>query len=214
MTRLYDASGRSVPVTVIESGPCYVSQIKVSETDGYEAVQLAYGDVKPRNSTVPLIGHDAKAGVSPKRVRREFGVSPGEASGYELGQKLGVDIFDEVRFVDVVGVSKGRGFSGVMKRWGFKGQLASHGVERKHRSPGSIGGRSSNLGTGKPKRGIRMAGRYGGARTTIRSLEIISRDKEKNLLVVKGAVPGPNQGILLVREAKRLCKSKAKLKAS
>ena len=134
-----------------------------------------------------------------------------EVDGFELGQKLTIDVFDEARFVDVVGTSKGRGFAGVIKRWGFKGQLASHGVERKHRSPGSIGGRSSNLGTGKPKRGIRMSGRYGGVRMTARSLEIIGRDKDKNLLMVKGAVPGPNEGILLVRVAKRLRKSKAKL---
>ena len=209
MTRLYGPLGSSVPVTVIEAGPCYVSQIKTSAKDGYDAVQLAYGDLKGRRSTVPMIGHDAKGGLSPKRFHREFRVSADDASGLELGQKVSVTAFEAVGFVDVTGTSKGKGFSGVVRRWGFKGQPASHGVERKHRSPGSIGGRSSNLGTGKPKKGIRMAGQYGNVQKTVRSLEVIATDVDKGLLLVKGAVPGANQGLLLIREAKRLCKSKA-----
>ncbi len=211
MTRLYDESGRNIPVTVIQAGPCYVSQVKTAQTDGYDGVQLAYEDTKARGSTVPVIGHDAKAGLSPKRVHREFRLSSEEAQQLEIGQKLTVETFDGVGYVDVVGTTKGRGFAGGMKRWGFKGQLASHGVERKHRSPGSIGGRSSNLGTGKPKKGIRMAGQYGNARHTARSLLVVGQDKDQNLLWVKGAVPGANRGLLLIRKAKRLNKSKAKL---
>ena len=211
MTRLYDSSGKNVPVTVIQAGPCFVSQIKDSQSDGYSAVQLAFDDVKARNSTVPVMGHDHRAGLSPKRFHREFRVSADESGGLELGQQITVDVFEQVKFVDVIGTSKGKGFAGVMKRWGFKGQIASHGVERKHRSPGSIGGRSSNLGTGKPKKGIRMAGHLGDARITVRSLELLGQDKERNLLLVKGTVPGANQGLLLIREAKRLSKPKARL---
>ena len=128
----------------------------------------------------------------------------------EIGQEFSVEVFKGVGYVDVVGTSKGCGYSGVMKRWGFKGQLASHGVERKHRSPGSIGGRSSNLGTGKPKKGIRMSGRHGNARITVRSLQVVGTNEDEGLLIVKGAVPGANQGLLLIQEAKRLCKPKAR----
>src|SRR5690606_20090178 len=135
-----------VPVTVIQAGPCYVSQVKTAETDGYSAVQLAFEDVKGRNSTFPVIGHDGKAGLSPKRVHREFRVDEQAAGALELGQAVNVDVFDEVRYVDVTGTSKGKGTAGVMKRHNFKGQPASHGTERKHRSPGSIGGRSTNRG--------------------------------------------------------------------
>jgi len=210
MTRIYDESGVSMPVTVIEAGPCFVSQIKNVDKDGYDAVQLAYGDVKGRNSTVPVIGHDAKAGLPPKRIHREFQVTSDQAEALNLGQKVSVDVFEAVQYVDVTGTSKGRGFTGVMKRYGFKGQIATHGVERKHRSPGSIGGRSSNLGTGKPKKGIRMSGHHGQARTTVRSLQVLKVDSDRGLLVVKGAVPGAGKGLLLIQEAKRLCKPKAK----
>jgi len=209
MTRLYDDDGNNVPVTVIQAGPCFVSQLKTAEADGYEAVQIAFDDVKGRNSTMPLIGHDGKAGISPKRAHREVRLSEGEAEGYELGQALTVEVFDGIKFVDVTGTSKGKGYAGVMKRHGFKGQLASHGVERKHRSPGSISGRSSNLGTGKSKKGIRMSGRMGNARVTVRSLPIVGVDKDKNLLLVKGPVPGANKGLVVIREAVRLYKGKA-----
>jgi len=211
MTRFFDGSGKNVPVTVIQAGPCFVSQIKMAKGDGYDAVQLAFEDVKARNSSVPVIGHDAKAGLSVKRFHREFRISPDDAAGLELGQQITVKTFEGVRFVDITGKSKGKGFAGGMKRWGFKGQLASHGVERKHRSPGSIGGRSSNLGTGKPKKGIRMAGRMGGDRMTSRSVEVLGIDEKKNLLLVKGAIPGANQGVLLISQAKRLYKAKANL---
>jgi large subunit ribosomal protein L3 len=211
MTRLYTEEGVNVPVTVIQAGPCFVSQIKTAETDGYDAIQLAFEDIKGRNSTFQLIGHDAKAGVTPKRFHREVRLGEGEAEGFEEGQEVNVDVFNEVKFIDVVGTSKGKGFQGAMKRHGFGGQEASHGVERKHRSPGSIGGRSSNLGTGKPKKGIRMAGHMGAERVTVRSLPIIKIDTENNLLMVKGPVPGPKQGLIILKEAKRLYKSKAAL---
>ena len=211
MTRIYDADGNNVPVTVVEAGPCFVAQVKTAETDGYDAVQLAFEDLKARHSTYPLIGHDAKAGIAPKRFRREVRLEDGGAAGYEAGQEITVEAFADVKFCDVIGTSKGKGFQGPMKRHGFAGQEASHGVERKHRSPGSIGGRSSNLGTGKPKKGIRMGGHMGSERVTVRSLKVIGIDKDKNLLLIQGPVPGPKSGLLYVREATRLYKGKAKI---
>ena len=209
MTRYFDESGRNVPVTVIQAGPCFVSQIKTADTDGYDAIQIAFEDIKPRRSTIPVIGHDAKAGITPKRVHREVRLNAEAVAGCELGQKLDVTVFEGKLFVDVIGTSKGKGTAGVMKRWNFKGLCASHGTERKHRSPGSIGGRSSNLGTGKPKKGIRMSGRMGNQRVTVRSLEVLKIDQNQNLLLIKGPVPGANSGLLMIREAKRLYKSKA-----
>lgn len=211
MTRLYDADGKNIPVTIIQAGPCYVSQVKTTEKDGYDAIQVAFEDVKGRNSTFQLIGHDAKAGLSPKRFHRELRLGAGEASAYELGQEIGVDVFEGTKFVDITGTSKGKGFQGGMKRHGFAGLEASHGVERKHRSPGSICGRSSNRGTGKPKKGIRMAGRMGNEQVTCRSVQVVGIDKEKGLLLVKGPVPGANKGLIYVKEAKRLYKQKAAL---
>ena len=211
MTRLYDDDGKNIPVTVIQAGPCFVSQVKTSETDGYEAIQLAFEDIKGRNSTFPLIAHDAKAGLAPKRVHREVRLGEGEAVEYELGQEIKVDTFAETKFVDIIGTSKGKGFAGVMKRHGFKGKEATHGVKRRHRSPGSVSGRSSNLGTGSPKKGIRMAGRMGGERVTCRSVQIVGIDEEKGLLLVKGPIPGPNKGLIYVQEAKRLYKQKARI---
>ena len=213
MTRLFDDQGHSVPVTVVQAGPCYVSQLKTVESDGYSAVQIAFEDVKARRSTLPVIAHDAKVGLGPKRFHREFRTGGDEQ--FELGQEVTVADFAEVKFVDVVGSSKGKGTQGVMKRHHFAGMEASHGVERKHRSPGSICSRSSNRGTGKPKKGIRMAGRMGAVRVTVRSLPVVGIDKQRNLLLVKGPVPGAKQGLLMIREAVRLNKSKAEmLKAS
>ena len=213
MTRYYDGDGNNVPVTVVEAGPCFVSQVKTPETDGYEALQLAFDDVKARSSTFQMIGHDAKAGLAPKRFHREIRMEEGETDGVEPGKEVTVEEFESVVFVDVTGTSKGKGFQGGMKRHGFKGQEASHGVERKHRSPGSVGGRSSNLGTGSPKKGIRMAGHMGNQNVTVRSLKVVGVDKDKNLLLIKGPVPGPKQGLIFIREAKRLYKGKAKLAA-
>jgi len=215
MTRVFDDQSRQIPVTVIEAGPCYVTQVKSAESDGYDAVQIGYEDVKARSSTMPKIGHDMKAGVAPKRIHREFRVSGDELENFELGQELTVESLAEVMFVDVIGTSKGKGFQGPMKRHGFKGQLASHGVERKHRSPGAIAGRSANLGTGKPKKGIRMGGHMGAERVTTRSLEVVRTVPEKNLILIKGPVPGPNNGVVVIREAVRLSKVKqSKLNAS
>lgn len=210
MTRIYDEAGRNVPVTVIEAGPCFVSQIKTGETDGYNAVQLAFEDIKARRSTLPEIGHDAKAGLAPKRVHRE--VRFDAAPEYTAGQELKVEVFDGIKFVDVIGTSKGKGYQGTMKRHNFKGLSASHGTERKHRSPGSIGGFASNRGfSGRPKKGKRMAGHMGAERVTVRSLPVVGIDKERNLLLVKGPVPGAKDGLLMIREATRLYKGKAKL---
>ena len=211
MTRVYTEGGENVPVTVIAAGPCYVSQVKTPEQDGYAAVQVAFEDLKPRNSTKPLIGHDAKSGVSPKRFHREFHLAEDELENYELGQQLTVDVFDDTKYVDVTGTSKGKGTAGVMKRHGFKGQLRTHGVERKHRSPGSIGGHANNAGgVGGPKKGKKMAGRMGNERVTIRSLDVVSIDKANNLLLVKGPIPGPNRGLVAIRGAVRLYKRKSK----
>lgn len=208
MTRLYDEDGKNVPVTVIQAGPCFVSQIKTEETDGYDAIQIAFEDIKGRNSTMPKIGHDGKAGLGPMRHHGEFRISADEVANYELGQKIDVDSLAELKFVDVISTSKGKGFAGTMKRHNFKGQLATHGVERKHRSPGSVSGRASYLGGGRPKKGIKMSGQMGNARVTVRSVDIVQRDNDKNLLIVKGPVPGANGGLVVIREAIRLFKSK------
>ncbi len=216
MTRWFMEDGRNIPVTVIQAGPCVVTQVKTGKSDGYAAVQLAYDDSKPRATTQQLIGHDAKAGSTPKRVHQELRLEKDEeATAYELGQILSVDTFSGMKFVDVTGVSKGKGFQGTMVRWNFKGICASHGTERKHRSPGSIGSHGTDRGHGaKIKKGKKMSGRMGGERTTIRSLDLISVDVEKNLLVVKGAVPGASNGYLLIRTPKRLYKTKAVLQAA
>ena len=212
MTRVYTEQGVQVPVTVIEAGPCFVSQVKTLENDGYAAVQLAYDDVKARRSTMPLIGHDGKAGLTPKRVHREFAMTEEELAELEPGKEVTVEAFEAIKFVDISGTSKGKGFQGVMKRHNFKGQLASHGVERKHRSPGSQAGHGSDAGgSGGAKKGKKMSGQMGNERVTVRSLDVIKVDKDKNLILVKGPVPGPNQGLLEIRAAKRLYKSKAEL---
>ena len=210
MTRWFREDGTNIPVTVIEAGPCAVTQVKTTGSDGYAAVQLAFEDVKPRRTTRPQIGHDARAGVSPKRCHRELRLPDDDAAAaYEPGQSVSVEVFEDVPFVDVTGISKGKGFAGVMKRHHFKGLGASHGTERKHRSAGSIGGHATDLGTGpKVKKGKRMAGRMGGERVTVRSLDVVKIDPQRNLLIVKGPVPGPNRGLLFIRDAKRLYRSK------
>jgi large subunit ribosomal protein L3 len=205
--------GRNVPVTVIQAGPCVVTQVKTTGSDGYAAVQIGYEDVRPRRSTMPVIGHDARAGSSPLRLHRELRLANDEeASQYTLGQSLDVKVFEGQKYLDVTGTSKGKGFQGHMKRHNFKGLPASHGVERKHRSAGSIASHATNRGVGpKPKKGKRMAGHMGNARVTMRCLDIISIDAERNLILVKGPVPGPNRGIVMVRTAKRLNRQKARL---
>jgi large subunit ribosomal protein L3 len=210
MTRVLEG-GKSVPVTVLRVGPCVVTQVKTAEKDGYAAVQVAYGDMKPRNCAIPQIGHDAKAGTGPKRVHREFKVKAEDAGKYELGKELTVGDLAGTMYVDVIGTSKGKGFQGVMKRHHFKGMFASHGTERKHRSPGSIGSLGSNRGYGGGLlKGKKMAGHMGAERVTVRSLDVIRVEPERNLLLVKGPVPGANNGTVIVRPAIRLYKSKAK----
>ena len=211
MTRVLEADGRSVPVTVIEVGPCVVTQVRTAAKDGYDAVQIGWGEVKPRNSTIPVIGHDHKAGTTPKRVHREFRVGAGDAGKFELGKTLTVADLEGNLYVDVTGQSKGKGFQGTMKRHNFKGMFATHGTERKHRSPGSIGSYGSNRGFGGGLlKGKRMAGHMGDTKVTMRSLDVVRIDAEKNLLLVKGPVPGANNGTLAIRPAVRLYKSKAK----
>ena len=210
MTRVYTDEGVSVPVTAIRVGPCVVTQVKRADgPDGYNAVQVGYGEMKPRNSTIPMIAHDGKAGTGPKRFHREFSVTEKEVGEYEVGQELTAAKLADVKYVDVVGTSKGKGFQGTMKRHNFKGFSASHGTERKHRAPGSISSNSSNAGTGAIKRGIRMAGQMGSERQTVRSLDVIRVDEEKNLVLVKGPVPGAAQGMVEVRAARRLNRAKA-----
>ncbi len=211
MTRVYTPKGVSVPVTVIQLGPCVVTQLRTKEKDGYTAVQLGFGEAKPSRSTIPVMAHDSKAGTTPKRYHREFRCTAEELAKFTLGQTLTVKDFEGTMFVDVTGTSKGKGFQGVMKRHNFKGVCASHGTERKHRSPGSIGGLCSNRGFGGGlKKGKRMAGHMGDERVTIRSLDIVRIDEGKGLLLVKGPVPGGARQMVMVRTSTRLYKSKAK----
>lgn len=203
MTRVLGERGEAEPVTVVKAGPCVVMQVKSEATDGYEAVQLGYEDVRPHRSTMPAIGHAAKAQTGPKRFLKEVRVD--DISGFSCGDVLTVERFTEgsVRFVDVTGVTKGKGFAGVMKRHRFGGKEASHGVERKHRSAGGIGG-ASNAGTGRGvKKGKRMAGQMGHVRRTMSSLRLVSVDPTNDLLVVLGSIPGPAGGLVLVRQSKK-----------
>ena len=191
MTRVYDDAGKMVPVTVIQAGPCAVTQIKNIKTDGYNAVQLGFDDVKPSRQKKPAVGHTKKAKTTPKMFVREMRLPKDADAGVELGDSVDVSAFAEVKMVDVVGISKGKGFAGVMKRHNFGGFPASHGCERKHRAPGSISSHGSDLGHGgNIKKGKKMAGRMGGDRVTTKNHSIIAIDEEKNLLVVKGAVAG------------------------
>lgn len=213
MTRYFTEDGRNIPVTVIEAGPCAVTQVKTSEGDGYSAIQLAYGEIKPRRATMPIIGHDAKAGHPPQRHHHELRLEDDDAANeYELGQELTVSVFEDSKYVDIIGTSKGKGFQGPMKRHNFRGMGASHGVERKHRSHGAIASHATNLGTGpKVKKGKKMAGHMGDEQVTARSLDVVAVDPERNLLLVKGPVPGNKRGVLFIRDAKRLNRKKARL---
>ncbi|MGH3426117.1 MAG: 50S ribosomal protein L3 [Mycobacteriales bacterium] len=196
MTQVFDEENRVVPVTVIKAGPCVVTQVRSPERDGYPAVQLAYGAIDPRKVNKPEAGHFAKAGATPRRYLAELRTT--DAPSYSLGQEVTAEVFDAGQKVDVVGTSKGKGYAGVMKRHGFKGLSASHGTQRKHRSPSSIGGCAT---PGRVFKGLRMAGRMGHARVTTQNLTVHKVDAERGLLLVKGAVPGPNGGLVLVRTA-------------
>ncbi len=202
MTQVYDAAGVLHPVTVVQAGPCTVLQLKTEETDGYTAVQVGFGDVKAHRATKPLIGHAAKANAKPQKFIREFRLDA-EAADVEVGAELTVDLFDEIKFVDVVGISKGKGFAGGMKRHNFGGKEASHGVKRMHRSPGSIGGHGTNLGMGgKIKKGKRMAGHLGAVKVTSRKHKLVRVDKENNLLLIKGPIPGAIGGFVTIQKSK------------
>ncbi|HEY7222116.1 MAG TPA: 50S ribosomal protein L3 [Micromonosporaceae bacterium] len=201
MTQLWD-NNKVVPVTVVQAGPCVVTQVRTPDKDGYSAVQLAFGAVNPRSVTKPRAGHFAAAGVAPRRYVVELRTT--DASEYTLGQEVTVETFAAGAPVDVTGRTKGKGFAGVMKRHGFGGLRASHGVERKHRSPGSIGACAT---PGRVFKGVRMAGRMGGVRYTAQGLTIQAVDPEQNLILVRGAIPGPTGGLVLIRTA---AKSKAK----
>ena len=210
MTRVFTDKGENVPVTVLAVGPCVVTQVKTADSDGYAAVQIGFEEIKPKNSTFPLIAHDAIAKTTPKRFHREFRVDDKSAGGFSRGQTLDVSALDGTHFVDVIGQSKGKGFAGVMKRHHFKGMFASHGTERKHRSPGSIGSFCSNRGFGGGLvKGKKMPGHMGDERVTARSLEVVSVDKDQGLLLVKGPVPGATGGMIMVRPATRLNRKKA-----
>lgn len=196
MTQMWDADNRVVPVTAVQAGPCVVTAIRTPETDGYSAVQLAFGAIDPRKVTRPEKGHFAKAGVPPRRNVVEVRTS--KASEYEVGQELTADAFEVGQRVDVTGTTKGKGFTGVMKRHGFSGQKASHGAHRIHRAPGSIGACATPA---RVMKGLRMAGRHGGQRQTTQNLTVQSVDVDNGIVLIRGAVPGPRGGLVLIRTA-------------
>ena len=195
MTQTWDENNRVVPVTVIDAGTNVVTQIRTPETDGYTAVQIGFGEIEARKVTKPKAGHFAKAGVTPRRHLME--IRTGDVSAYELGQRLNpADVFTAGQQVDVTGTSKGKGFAGVMKRHGFSGVGASHGAHRNHRKPGSIGACAT---PSRVFKGMRMAGRMGTERVTTQNLTVHAVDVERGLILIKGAVPGPKGGLVLVR---------------
>ena len=196
MTQIFDDENRVIPVTVVEAGPCVVTQIRTPETDGYSAIQIAYGDIDPRKTNKPEAGHFKKAGVTPRRYVAEIRMD--DTSAYELGQEITVNVFDGDVFVDVAGTTKGHGFAGAMKRHGFAGQGAAHGNQAAHRRVGGIGGAST---PGRVFKGMRMAGRMGVDKQTTQSLRVVKVDAERGLLLIEGAVPGPKGGLVLVRTA-------------
>jgi large subunit ribosomal protein L3 len=197
MTQVYDAQSRAVPVTVIKAGPCHVVQVKQPDADGYSAIQIAFGDIKAKQVNKPIQGHYAKAGVEPARYLVEVRVD--DPSAYQVGQKIVVsDVLEEGKLADVTGLSKGKGFQGVMKRHNFSGQGAAHGNHKKHRAPGSIGACAT---PSRVFKGMRMAGRMGGDQVTTLNLLIVGVDTERNLLMLRGAVPGANGPMVLIREA-------------
>ncbi len=196
MTQVFDEEGMLVPVTVIKAGPCVVLEVRTVENNGYSAVQLGFDDRSRNAATKPQIGLAKKAGTEPKKFIREIRDMEGE---YKVGDVVGVDLMDGVEYVDVTGVTKGRGFAGVMKRWGFGGYPDSHGAE-KHRGPGSIGQASD---PSRVFKGLRMAGHMGSVKRTVKRLKVVKIDSEKNVMLVKGAVPGPVGGYLVIRENRR-----------
>ena len=199
MTQIYQPNGIVVPITVLECGPCKVLQVKTPERDGYFALQLGFADRKRKTATQAARGHAKKADSEPKRFVRE--IRQQEASDHKLGDTLNVEVFNDVKRVDVVGTSKGRGFTGVMKRHGFKGLRASHGVKRMHRHPGSSG---PSADPSRTRKGIQKPGQFGNARVTVSNLEIVRVDPANNLLLIKGAVPGHNGAFVTVHQTNRV----------
>ena len=196
MTQVFDENNRIVPVTVVQAGPCVVTQVRTPGVDGYSAVQLGFGAVKAKQLTKPSAGHFEKAGVTPRKHLVEIRTS--DASEYTLGQELSADVFAAGDVIDVTGVSKGKGTAGVMKRHGFSGLRASHGVHRKHRSPGSIGGCAT---PGRVFKGLRMAGRMGAERVTVQNLVVHGVDADRGLILIKGAIPGNKGGLVVLPSA-------------
>jgi large subunit ribosomal protein L3 len=196
MTQVWDENNRLVPVTVVKAGPCVVTQVRTDDLDGYSAVQLGFGAIDPRKVNKPLAGHFEKAGVTPRRFLVELRTA--DASDYTLGQEVTAEVFEAGQLVDVVGTTRGKGFAGVMKRHGFHGVGASHGAHRNHRKPGSIGGCAT---PGRVFKGMKMAGRMGHVRQTTPLLTVQAVDAANGLLLIKGAVPGPKGGLVLVRTA-------------
>jgi large subunit ribosomal protein L3 len=200
MTQIFSDSGDVIPVTAIEAGPCWVVQKKTLERDGYSAVQLGFGEKKLKRTTKPLQGHFRRGSVTPKRWLREFRVDDSTLEALEEGQEVAGDIFTEIQLVDVTGTSKGRGFSGVMKRHGFGGKPRTHGTHESFRGGGAVG---AGADPGRIFKNTRMAGQYGNTQVTIRNLEVVRFVEDRNLLLIKGAVPGPNGGMVCVHASKR-----------
>ena len=198
MTQVFDENNRVVPVTVVKAGPNVVTRIRTPERDGYSAVQLAYGEINPRKVNKPLKGQYEAAGVNPRRHLAELRLDDDATAEYEVGQELTAEIFTDGSYVDVTGTSKGKGFAGTMKRHGFRGQGASHGTQAVHRRPGSIGGCAT---PGRVFKGTRMAGRMGNDRITTQNLLVHKVDAENGVLLIKGAIPGRNGGLVMVRSA-------------
>jgi large subunit ribosomal protein L3 len=206
MTQIWD-NNRVVPVTVVQAGPCVVTQVRTPDKDGYSAVQLAFGAVNPRSVNKPRAGHFERAGVAPRRHLVELRTT--DASEYTPGQEVTAETFEAGQAIDVTGRTKGKGFAGVMKRHGFGGLKASHGVERKHRSPGSIGACAT---PGRVFKGVRMAGRMGAVRYTAQGLTVQSVDPEQHLILVRGAIPGPTGSLVLIRTAAKTKPAKGGVK--
>lgn len=198
MTQVFDDSARVVPVTVIKAGPCRITQVKTAEKDGYSAIQIAYGAVSERKLTKPELGHLKKVEAPPMKNLVELRLS--DVSGFEVGQEIKADIFAKGEKADVVGVSKGKGFAGVIKRHGFHGLDASHGTDRKHRSPGAVGACAT---PSRIFKGMKMPGRMGNERVTVLNLEVVDSDPDQNLILIRGAIPGPRGGLVMVRSSVR-----------
>jgi large subunit ribosomal protein L3 len=196
MTQVFDESGEAIPVTAVEAGPCPIVQIKTESVDGYTALQLGFGNKREKLLTKPELGHLKKANLEPVRYLKEFRVD--DVSDFERGQVLDASIFSPGELVDVSGKSKGRGFTGVVKRWGFKGGRGSHGSEQDLRRPGSIG---TSADPSRVRKGVKMAGRTGNERITVQKLEVIKVDTNRNLLALKGSVPGPPNGLLEIKKS-------------